>query len=133
MARVALTGFAAIAALTFGAAVAHATDPAAVKLMRDHRCYVCHADDETLAGPAFADVAYAYRDNGDAEAIVAALLRSGESGAGPWHMPPHPEISSADAQKIAHYILSLDRETLPPKSMPCRLSHQPATGCSPRS
>lgn len=34
--------------------------------------------------------------------IVSLLV-----GEGPWHMPPHPEVSDADARRMVRYILSL--------------------------
>ena len=79
----------------------------APKLMEQYRCYVCHADAEAKAGPAFVDVAAAYRGNPRAAASVSALIRRGQHGGGPWNMPPHPEISAADADTITRYILAL--------------------------
>jgi cytochrome c len=71
------------------------------------RCYVCHSDRETLAGPAFADVAAAYRGRQDAVTRIARDIRAGTRGGGPWHMPPHPEVSPAEARAMARYIMSL--------------------------
>lgn len=73
-----------------------------------YRCYDCHADREALAGPAFAEVAARYRGRQDALATIAAEIRSGIRGGGPWHMPPHPEVSPSEAKAMARYILSLD-------------------------
>ena len=75
-----------------------------------YRCYECHGDREALAGPAFADIAAAYRGKQDAVGRIAADIRSGIRGGGPWHMPPHPEVSANDARAMARYILSLDRK-----------------------
>jgi cytochrome c len=93
----------AAAFLALGAA--HAEDAPA--LLTKYRCYVCHGDDEAKAGPAFADVAA--RDRGDPKAPsrLAALIRKGAHGGGPWHMPPHPEVSAAEARTMSRYILSL--------------------------
>jgi cytochrome c len=79
----------------------------AVPLMQDHKCYICHSNDAPKAGPAYVDVAAKYRGNAQAVSLVAATVRNGAHGGGPWHMPPHPEISRADARIIARYILSL--------------------------
>ena len=79
----------------------------AVPLMQDHKCYICHSNEAPKAGPAYVDVAAKYRGNPKAVARVAATVRNGARGGGPWHMPPHPEISQADARIIARYILSL--------------------------
>jgi len=44
-----------VAVALAGANGAAADEAAAVKLMGDHKCYVCHADREALAGPAFTE------------------------------------------------------------------------------
>jgi sulfite dehydrogenase len=123
----------AAAALAASCALAaDAVEPRAVSLMRDAKCYICHADDEALAGPSFADVAAAYRGRRNAVATIAAFVRRGEHGPFPWHMPPHPELSAADATAIARYIVSLDERSPAPGSEP-REGDQPASATSPRS
>lgn len=99
-----------------GIGQAHAQSPAqtqaqaqAQSLLQQYKCYICHADDETKAGPAYVDVAARYRGNPQAVAIVAEAVRKGAHSGGPWHMPPHPEVSSGDATKMARYILSLKK------------------------
>jgi cytochrome c len=79
----------------------------ATALLHEYKCYICHSDNEAKAGPAYVDVAAKYRNRPNAVATVAAVVRKGAHGGGPWHMPPHPEVSSADARTIANYILSL--------------------------
>ena len=76
-------------------------------LLKEHKCYVCHADRETATGPAFADVAQKYKGKRAAATDVAAAIRGGIQGGAPWHMPPHPEITEAEARAMAAYILSL--------------------------
>ena len=78
-------------------------------LLQQYKCYICHADDESKTGPAYADVATRYRGNSQAVVILTAAIRKGVQGSGPWHMPPHPEVSDADAKKMARYILSLKK------------------------
>ena len=95
---------AAVAAFAYGGPAAAATAP---QLMEKYRCYICHADAAAKAGPAFADVAAVYRGNPKARSFVSGVIRRGQHGGGPWHMPPHPEISAADARTIARYILAL--------------------------
>ena len=93
-----------LAAVISAAGVAHAQAP--LKLQQ-YKCYYCHADNEAKAGPAFADVAAAYRGKPHAVAALVATVRKGSHGNGPWHMPPHPEVSEADAKLMVRYILSL--------------------------
>jgi len=95
---------AAVTLLCAGVALA-AEAPAS---MTHNRCYICHSDHQALAGPAFVDIAGAYRDVHDPAAKVADVIRSGAASGGPWHMPPHPEISPREARAMARYILSLD-------------------------
>jgi cytochrome c len=92
--------------------VAHAQDPQA--LLQQYRCYICHADTDTLTGPAYVDVAAKYKDKTRSRSVaaVAALIRKGVRGGGPWHMPPHPEVSDAEAKVMARYILSLRNDPL---------------------
>lgn len=78
-------------------------------LLQRYKCYICHADDESKTGPAYRDVATRYKGNSQAVAILTAAIRNGAHGSGPWHMPPHLEVSDADAKKMARYILSLKR------------------------
>jgi cytochrome c len=77
-------------------------------LLQQHHCYTCHANHETKAGPAFADVAARYEGDQRASAALVATIRQGAHSS-PWHMPPGPEMSEADAKKMARYILSLKR------------------------
>ena len=78
-------------------------------LLQQYKCYICHADSESKTGPAYADVATRYRGNPQAVAILTAVIRKGAHGSGPWHMPPHPEVSEAEAKRMVHYILSLKK------------------------
>ena len=78
-------------------------------LLRQYKCYMCHADRDSKTGPAYVDVARRYKSNARAVAILTAEITKGVHGSGPWHMPPHPEVSAADARKMAHYILSLKK------------------------
>ena len=80
-------------------------DPQA--LLTHYKCYICHADRETKAGPAYADVATHYRRTPDAVSVIALEIRRGLRHGGPWHMPPHPQVSVAEARVMARYIMSL--------------------------
>jgi cytochrome c551/c552 len=80
-------------------------DPQA--LLTHYKCYICHADRETKAGPAYVDVAAQYRKTPDAVSVIALEIRRGLRHGGPWHMPPHPEVSVAEARAVARDIVSL--------------------------
>ncbi|HEX6137309.1 MAG TPA: hypothetical protein VF059_06605 [Casimicrobiaceae bacterium] len=82
-----------------------AADPQA--LLTHYKCYICHADRETKAGPAYVDVAAHFRSDPNAVATLAAEIRRGLRRGGPWHMPPHPEVPANEARVMARYIMSL--------------------------
>ena len=98
---------AAVASGLVAVGTAHAQDPKV--LLQRYNCYVCHADNETRTGPAYIEVAERYRGNRKAASVLTAVVRQGAHGAGPWHMPPHPEVPEADARKMVRYILSLKK------------------------
>jgi cytochrome c len=86
---------------------AQAQDAAA--LLQKYDCTICHGNDEAGAGPAYIDIAEKYRGNKQAAATLRAVIRKGEHGGGPWNMPPFPQVPGADAEKMAQYILSLQK------------------------
>lgn len=96
-----------LAAAWLLAGAAQAEDSRALTLLHQYKCDLCHADREAKAGPAYVDVAAWYKGNPKAVTAVAAIVSKGEHGGGSWHMPPHPEVSNADAQAMARYILSV--------------------------
>ena len=68
---------------------------------------MCHAVDKKLVGPSYKDVANKYRGQSDAADKLAKKIRAGGSGVwGPIPMPPHPQVSEADAKKLATFILN---------------------------
>ena len=80
------------------------------QLLEIYRCTTCHAESDAAAGPAWIDIATHYRGDQRANKLVADKIRLGAHGGGPWHMPPHPEVSEADAATMARYILSTRNE-----------------------
>ena len=94
---------------------ASAEPGAAPASMDRYRCTICHAEHETLAGPAFADVAAKYAGDRLAVSKIARDIRSGVRSGAPWHMPPHPEVSPAVARTMARYIMSLSAGTPAPR------------------
>jgi cytochrome c len=75
-------------------------------------CMGCHAVHEGSTGPAFAWVAWRYRDQPAAQASLAAFIEHG--GSGPWSgVMPDLQVPPADAAAIAAWILSLPPEAPP--------------------
>ena len=94
-----------LAAGLSAAGAVQAQDPQA--LLDKYKCNACHAMNEAKTGPAYLDVAARYRGDAKAASALSAAIRRGAHGVGPWHMPPHPEITEADARRMVSYILAL--------------------------
>jgi cytochrome c len=78
-----------------------------VGLLQKNNCLACHNATQTVVGPSFKDVANKYRGQADAADKLARKIRLGGSGVwGAMPMPAHPQISDADAKKLAVYVLN---------------------------
>ena len=76
-------------------------------LLNKNACMACYAVDKKLVGPAYKDIANKYRGQSDAADKLAKKIRAGGSGVwGPIPMPPHPQVSEADAKTMATFILN---------------------------
>ena len=86
------------------------TDAEARGLMARHYCNACHEADEFRIGPSYRDVAIRYAESdGDQTDWLAKKIRQG--GAGNWGAVPmvsNPRLAEADAQRLAHWILTLE-------------------------
>ena len=92
---------AAVAAVVAGPALAN-QDPATKK-----NCMACHAVDKKLVGPAYKDVAKKYAGDAKAADMLAAKIMKGGSGVwGAIPMPANPQVSDAEAKKLAAWVLS---------------------------
>lgn len=73
-------------------------------LAKKNMCLACHAVDKKLVGPAFKEISAKHKGKVD---YVAGKIKSGGSGVwGPIPMPAQPQVSDADAKKLAEWILS---------------------------
>lgn len=74
-------------------------------------CKTCHHAENKLVGPSHTEVAKKYEFTQANVTLLADKIIAG--GFGVWGqipMTPHPDISKADAEKMAMYVLSLDGE-----------------------
>jgi cytochrome c len=95
---------AAAAALALSAGVASADQALAQK----SACMSCHQVDKKVVGPSFKDVAKKYKGDAKAsDALVGVIKKGGKGNWGTVPMPPHPQVSDADAKKLADWVLSL--------------------------
>ncbi|MDZ4214994.1 MAG: c-type cytochrome [Rhodocyclaceae bacterium] len=77
-------------------------------LAKSKNCMACHAADKKLVGPSYKDVAKKYA--GDAKALDMLATKIIKGGSGAWGaipMPANPQVSEADAKKLAAWTLSL--------------------------
>jgi cytochrome c len=113
--------------LAAGHRAADAPDPhdAGRRLVESGTCLSCHQVDQKSIGPAFTAVAQKYKGNTAATTYLVRKIRSGGSGVwGNTMMPPHPQLSEAEASRIAAYVLSFAEQRTP--SLPVRGAYTPA-------
>lgn len=96
-------------ALLIMAAMAAIATPAIADeaLAKSKNCMACHAADKKLVGPSYKDVAKKYA--GDAKALDMLATKISKGGSGVWGaipMPANPQVSEADAKKLAAWVLS---------------------------
>ena len=71
-------------------------------------CMACHAVDKKLVGPAYKEVAAKYAGQKDAVDKLAVKIMKGGAGVwGPVPMPANPQVTEADAKKLAAWVLTI--------------------------
>jgi cytochrome c len=98
------TAQAAGGAAAGGAAGAAAVSPDFAKLLNQHSCTACHAQDRKLVGPSFKEIADKYAGKADAAAYLAGKIKNG--GVGAWGQIPMPAqgLPQQDAQALAKWL-----------------------------
>jgi cytochrome c len=96
-----------ILAATLAAAAAMPAAQASADLAKAKACMACHTVASKLVGPSYKDVAAKYAKDAGAEARLAQKIQKGSSGTwGPIPMPANPQVSDAEAQTLAKWILA---------------------------
>lgn len=96
-----------VSALILVAAAISAPAFASTEVATKNACLTCHAPDKKMVGPSYKMVAEKYAGNKNAEALVIASIKKG--GSGKWGvvpMPAQPNVSDADLQTLAKWILA---------------------------
>lgn len=97
----------ALGAMFAGAVMVAPVAQADEALAKKYGCMACHQIDKKVVGPSYMDVAAKYKGQGDAVAKLSAKVKKGGSGVwGPIAMPPHPQVSDADMEKIIKWVLA---------------------------
>ncbi|MCU0420440.1 MAG: cytochrome c class I [Cyclobacteriaceae bacterium] len=80
-------------------------------LVKSSDCKTCHHAVNKIIGPSHTDVAKKYEFTEANVKYLAGKIKTGGSGVwGETPMNAHPDLSDADAEKMARYVLSLDGE-----------------------
>jgi len=80
---------------------------ASMDLAKAKNCTACHAVDKKMVGPAYKDVAAKYAS--DKEAVAKLSVKIIKGGVGNWGqipMPANPQVTQADAETLAKWILT---------------------------
>ena len=71
-------------------------------------CLTCHKINETVTGPAYAEVAKKYENTeANVNMLVEKVIKGGKGNWGEVPMLAHPALDPAEAKTIVEYILSL--------------------------
>jgi cytochrome c len=91
-----------------------AADSIGVDLARSNNCLACHQIDQKRVGPSFKLISERFANQDGALDYLATTIRQG--GRGRWGavpMPAQPQVSPANAQLIAAWILTLANNERP--------------------
>ncbi|MFM7486885.1 MAG: c-type cytochrome [Cytophagales bacterium] len=81
-------------------------------LVKASDCKTCHHITNKIIGPSHTDVAKKYEfTKANVEMLAGKIIKGGSGVWGEVLMAAHPDITQADAEKMARYVLSLDGET----------------------
>ena len=71
-------------------------------------CLTCHKVNETVTGPAYAEVAKKYENTeANVNMLVEKVMKGGKGNWGEVPMLAHPSLSKEDVTTMVQYILSL--------------------------
>ncbi|HTH54989.1 MAG TPA: c-type cytochrome [Cyclobacteriaceae bacterium] len=80
-------------------------------LVKASDCKTCHHATNKIIGPSHTDVAKKYEfTEANVKMLAGKIIKGGSGVWGPINMTAHADISQADAEKMARYVLSLDGE-----------------------
>ena len=77
-------------------------------LAKSKNCMACHSVANKIVGPAYKDVAKKYAgDKTAADKLAAKIVKGGSGVWGAVPMPANPQVSDAEAKKLAAWVLGL--------------------------
>jgi cytochrome c len=90
-----------------GATVLHMPAYADQALAQQKNCLACHNIERKVVGPSFKDVAKKYASQDVSAKLASKIIKGGAGVWGAIPMPANAQVSEAEAQKLAAWILSL--------------------------
>jgi cytochrome c len=82
--------------------------PMGLRLIRQSDCLNCHAQQRSLVGPSFLEIANKYRDQADAFDRAVGRVVSGSTGVwGKVPMLPHSQLPLDDVRQMVDYVFSM--------------------------
>jgi cytochrome c len=79
-------------------------------LATSKNCLACHAVDRKMVGPAFKDVAAKYKgDKTAADRLATKIVKGGGGVWGAVPMPANPQVTEAEARRLAAWVLALPK------------------------
>lgn len=93
----------------------HTDDPVykkGVALVGKNKCFSCHAINEIITGPAYADIGKKYENASDSmvSALASKVITGGTGVWGAAIMIPHPGVTQEEAEAMVRYILILGKD-----------------------
>ncbi len=89
-------------------AVTNPLEDKAMAAIAKSDCLTCHKINETVTGPAYAEVAKKYENTeANVNMLVEKVIKGGKGNWGEVPMLAHPALDPAEAKIIVEYILSL--------------------------
>ena len=77
-------------------------------LAEQKNCRACHAVDQKIIGPSFKDIAAKYAgQTGVADRLARKVIDGGLGVWGAVPMPANPQVTEAEAKKLAAWVLTL--------------------------
>ncbi len=78
------------------------------ELYKTKNCFACHRIDRHYHAPTFKSIAAKYADEKGADVkLVKKILEGGSGVWGPAPMPPQPQVTEAEALRLARWILQI--------------------------
>lgn len=76
-------------------------------LAQKKNCMACHSVEKKVVGPSYKDVAKKYAGQAAAAKLSTKILKGGAGVWGAIPMPANPQVSQAEADALAKWVLSM--------------------------